>query len=423
MFQLILILFFSIFILIAINKRDFFEPAKLFTIIWIAQMILVKILFYETYEFSGFNFFYLFAAVTVVLIGSMLGQKFNFSNRINTNNTYELNISKANRLFYLILILSLIYPFVKISQYGFGVEFILNLNSLLEMNNVIANERYTGGEINTIFDQILLVFLYLAPLYGGYLQTFALKRKWIYYLVLLPPLFVAISQSMKAGFISSVFMFLASRIISFKLHTGEFPKITLKGVGKTAFAFALFLGILFFSMLLRTDGIDAENVRSIGYRFVNYALGHMVAFDEWLTNLYDPNTPFELKTFYGISNVLGIGERMQGVFDDFIDYSNASFPDEMVTNVFSVFRSLIEDFGVLGSLFFLVIFGYLSGVSYKALLEKPMMSCFNTVFIISIYIFIFYSFITSFWSYTSYIAAFFLFYIVLRMIHSRVAFE
>jgi oligosaccharide repeat unit polymerase len=352
MLQLILIIFFSAFILIAINKRDLFEPAKLFAIIWIAQMILVKIIFNETYNFTGLNFIYLFISVVVVLIGSVLGQQHVISDKVITTNTYELNITKANRLFYLILILSLIYPFVKISQYGFGVEFILNLNSLLEMNNVIANERYTGGEINTLFDQILLIFLYLAPLYGGYLQTFAQKRKWIYYLVLLPPLFVAISQSMKAGFISSVFMFLASRIVSYRLYTGEFPKITFKVVSKAVFAFTFFLGILFFSMLLRTDGIDSENIRSIAYRFVNYALGHMVAFDVWLNDLYDPNTPFELKTFYGISNVIGLGERMQGVFDEFIDYSNVNFPDEMVTNVFSVFRFLIEDFGVIGSQFF-----------------------------------------------------------------------
>ena len=287
MIQLLLILFFSAFILVSINKRDLFEPAKLFTIIWIVQMVLVTIIFNQTYKFSGFNFFYLFAAVVVVLIGSTIGLQYKLPNRINTIDVYELNFGKANRLFYIITFLSFLYPFVKISQYGFGVNFLLNVDSLLEMNNEISNERYTGGEINTIFDQILLVFLYLAPLYGGYLLTYATKRKWIYYLVLIPPLFVALTQAMKLGLISSVFMFLASRIISIKLHTGEFPKLTFKGVNKIVFVAILFLGILFFSMLLRTDAINLENVKSIGYRFVNYALGHMVAFDVWLTDLYD----------------------------------------------------------------------------------------------------------------------------------------
>ena len=82
MFQLILILFFSAFILIAINKRDLFEPAKLFAIIWIAQMILVKIIFNETYNFTGLNFIYLFISVVVVLIGSVLGQQHVISDKV-----------------------------------------------------------------------------------------------------------------------------------------------------------------------------------------------------------------------------------------------------------------------------------------------------------------------------------------------------
>lgn len=421
MFQLILILFFSAFILIAINKRDLFEPAKLFAIIWIFQMVLVKILFSETYQFSGQNFLYLFVAIIVVLLGSTLGKNVVFSNNSHIN-SYELNLSKANVFFYIITALSFLYPFVKMSQYGFGLNFMLNVNSLLEMNNEISNERYSGDEINTLFDQVLLVFLYLAPLVGGYLITFATKRKWIYYLVLVPPLFVALTQAMKLGFISSVFMFLASRIISIKFQTGFFPKITFQRLKKTLLIAFLFFSLLFFSMLLRTDGINQENIKSIGYRFVNYALGHMVAFDVWLTDLYNPNTPFELKTFYGISNVIGLGERMQGVFDDFIDYSNANFPEEMVTNVFSVFRFLIEDFGVYGSLFFLFVFGILTGFSYS-ISEKGCFSILNTTFLVSSYVYVFFSLFTSFWSYTSYIVAFFMFYIVLRMIHRRVEVE
>lgn len=417
MLELFLILFFSIFILISVKRREIFEPAKLFTIIWIVQIILTAFLFNNAYVFSGLNFIYMFTCIVVILIGSSIGKSFKGLKKVESNNT-EFNICRANRLFYTITILAFIYPFVKISQYGFGINFFLNLNSLLEMNNVIANERYTGAEINTLFDQILLVFLYLAPLYGGYVLAYATKRKWIYYLVLIPPLLVAITQSMKAGFISSVFMFLASRAVSIKIYSSQFPVITFKTIVKAVFAGLLFFGVLFFSMLLRTNEINAETIEMIGYRFMNYSLGHMVAFDVWLNNLYDPNTPFELKTFYGISNLLGIGERIQGVFGDFIDYSNANFPESMVTNVFSLFRFLIEDFGIFGSFIFLFLFGVLSGYSF-AILDRCRFSNISIVILTSSYAYILFSLFSSLWAYTSYIATFILFYFILKISYSK----
>ncbi|MCE5331067.1 MAG: oligosaccharide repeat unit polymerase [Bacteroidales bacterium] len=404
----------AIILLFIIKDRSIIEPAKLFSVYWLIQIILIPFLFSQVYEFTGTVFLYIQCACIIFLISSTIGKAWaNYSDQQTERFIFQEERSKTILIF--ISILGLIYPFVQISRYGFGIQNFFNLNQLLEMNNSIAGDRYAGEEQSTLLDQLLLVFVYLAPLYGGYISTFITnKGKWILFIVFIPPLIVALSQAMKAGFIASVFLWFSGKIVSMYSADKPFPKLNIKLIVKISLLIILFFGLLFFSMLLRTDEINAESVKLISYRFINYAFGHLPAIDSWFSNNWNTDFPFELKTFYGISNYLGLANRELGVFTEFLSYGNDKIHEEMVTNVYTVFRFIIEDFGPFGSGFFIAIMGIISGHSLVTIKKRPD-SFVSKVVISSFLFFILYSFATSVWAYTSYIVVFIAFYFILRL--------
>jgi len=350
----------------------------------------------------------------VMLLTSSVGKAIATSSGIKINRI-EFFEQRSKLIFIVIIILAFIYPFFQLAHYGFNIQYFFNIEQLLDMNNTIAADRYSGAEEFTILDQFLLVFVYLAPIYSGYISTFFEKRKQLFfYIAFLPPLIVALSQSMKAGFIASVFLWLTGKIVSIYSSDKPFPKVNFKLVVIAGLIGTLFLGLLFFSMLLRTNEISFETIGFISNRFLNYAFGHLVAFDDWIITGWNAYFPFELKTFYGISNYLGFASREQGVFNEFFTYGNGNVSGEMVTNVYTAFRFIIEDFGLLGSFVFIGIMGLISGFSFVKIRNNPN-SIFSKVLLSSFLFFIFYSFATSVWAYTSYIVVFFLFYLILKL--------
>lgn len=90
-------------------------------------------------------------------------------------------------------------------------------------------------------------------------------------------------------------------------------------------------------MILRTGRIDNEIIQVIERKFINYSVSHLSAFDIWYSTNNVVNYSFGIKTFYGISNAIGLVNREQGVFTDFVTCGNR-YNNDIRTNVYSVFR-------------------------------------------------------------------------------------
>jgi len=412
--MILLTTIFSLILLFLIRKRSILEPAKIFSLYWLIQLILIPIFFFNVYDFQGLAFLYILVSIVIMLYTSTIGKAIATSSGI-TNNRIEFDDKRSKLILVLVIILAFVYPFYQLAHYGFSIQDFLNINQLLEMNNTIAADRYSGAEEFTILDQLLLVFVYLAPLYAGYISTFFEKKKQIFfYIAFLPALIVALSQSMKAGFIASVFLWLTGKIVAMYSADKQLPKLNTKIIVISILIILVFLGLLFFSMLLRTNEINSDTISFISYRFVNYGFGHLVAFDDWILTGWNSYYPFELKTFYGISNYLGLASREQGVFTEFFSYGNGNVSGEMVTNVYTAFRFLIEDFGFFGSFIFFCFLGLFSGFSFMKIKNNPNTIAWEVIHSAFLF-FIFYSFATSVWAYTSYIVVFFLFYLILKL--------
>ena len=179
-----------------------------------------------------------------------------------------------------------------------------------------------------------------------------------------------------------------------------------------------FFVILFSSMVFRTGEVSERTILDISEKFFTYALGHFHCFDIWFTSYEPANYTYGTKTLMGISNLLGLEERGQGIYAEYMQVGKNGYHG--ISNVFTAFRPLIEDFGEAGSYAVMFVLGFLSKLSLKYLTAGRMIFL-NQTLLSAIYAYLIWSFAASFFAYTSYLAMFFLAYFLFRMLQTETA--
>jgi len=236
--------------------------------------------------------------------------------------------------------------------------------------------------------------------------------KTVSLLSVIPCVFVAFTQAMKMGMITSVFLWICGFLIcsysynlSLKIKTKYIIILTSSGF--------LFFGLLFLSMILRTGELSERIVEDITNKFYTYAFGYVPCFDIWFDNNNISEYTYGAKTFFGISNALGILERAAGIYQEWIPFGKDGFKGE--SNVYTVFRVLVEDFGPAPSCLVLMGLGGLSSITTQNI--RAHYNIFISQIVLSaIYAYILWSFVTSFFAYTSYLAMFVVVYILLHFV-------
>lgn len=163
--------------------------------------------------------------------------------------------------------------------------------------------------------------------------------------------------------------------------------------------------LLIFSMMLRIGEINSSTLSVVLQKFIIYAFGDVQSFDTWISTYYKPSDGMSLgaQTFLGISNLIGVAVKTQGVY--------SSLPGT-ASNVYTAFRGVVSDFGIIGGIVFTSILGFFIGASIKTIRDS-IMPRFSIFFVVQgIFFFIFGMFVSP-WTYLSYILAVFVFYFYL----------
>ena len=272
-----------------------------------------------------------------------------------------------------------------------------------------------GGVTNAV-NQLFLVFCYVAPLFGGFCYRWVGKwTRFVCILTLIPGIFIAMTQSMKMGMITGFVLWFSGYLVS-SFSYGITVQIKLKYIFFTGVGIIIFFAILFSSMVFRTGEISERSITDISQKFITYALGHFHCFEMWFTT-YEPTVySYGTKTFLGISNVIGLEDKIQGVYQEYHQIGQNGYYG--ISNIFTIFRSLIEDFGESGTYLVMFILGFFSKLSLKNLISRRNIFA-NQVLITAAYAYLLWSFATSFFAYTSYIATFFVAYFLFMIFQKK----
>jgi oligosaccharide repeat unit polymerase len=126
--------------------------------------------------------------------------------------------------------------------------------------------------------------------------------------------------------------------------------------------FTFYFGTIL-TALLRVGNLDSN--LDISSKTTNYFIGFLPAFSEWIeefiVNYGKEDLTLGAYTFAGIYELLGFGVRQQGLIQEFVSYGDSVGG---TTNIYTVFRFLIMDYGLFGSLFLTLSLGFTMPLIY-----------------------------------------------------------
>lgn len=122
---------------------------------------------------------------------------------------------------------------------------------------------------------------------------------------------------------------------------------------------------------------------------------------------------YGVMTFCGIFNGLGLTKRQKGICQDFVYFGRLD--KTMRSNVYTIFRMLIDDFGIVGALVFLLLLGFASAKAI-VFIKKRKMIFLSQAFLVAVYSYVMWGFVASIWAYTSIICAYGLTFLIFSIL-------
>ncbi len=280
-------------------------------------------------------------------------------------------------VFYATTLSSLLFLVLNLVVQGFSLrELFIDLYASA---SAYADLVYSESVKINIFDRFGVVFAYSGAILGGLIFSYSTKkaRRFILVLSFLPAIFTAVVQSSKGTLFLSVVFFYAG-ILVYRLSAGNlylFEKGNIKALTFCALVLVLITTVSFMSRGL--DSIeDSEEVRGMLLaRFASYSSGHIYGFSDWFaffigkpSAIVYPHegTAYGFYTLTPIFKMLGSHKVTPlGIFDDYYSYG-----DLLAGNIYTMFRGLILDFGIVGSVLFMFSIGFLLHSAFYSMLCK-----------------------------------------------------
>ncbi|TCD02748.1 O-antigen polymerase [Pedobacter psychroterrae] len=317
------------------------------------------------------------------------------------------------------ILISLFGSVMHLFAQGFGLMDVFN-NPVLVASK-FADARYNDTLAYTPFGPISLLFSNISVIVGGLIfgSVQASKNKKILF-AFLPSVIILLTQSSKGLFFQSVFLFLGSILVT-KLYANELKIFSFKIILRVIIIVSIFLVLIAVSFLSRglkdvdDFGVLLDNFRIL---FATYFFTHIYGFSDWFTAFTGGRAAFNYDTshyYFGFYTFTAIFEffgsnkvTSQGVYDEFFMYK-----DLLESNIYTIFRGMIMDFGIIGSLIFMLVNGFFLHLVFYVFLRRNR-PVFTVVMVIFMVEYFYISFIISLLTWSIIPLTFLVCYLILK---------
>ncbi len=433
------------FILLAITarflKKSWLAPGAFISLYWLIA-IAAPLLFSPYNNVSLGAVSWIFVSTLTVLFGDLAGS---IKRPKQQPDQRSLIFSTSQVTFISIIVISCtiigISSFVIILKLAaHNLSNLLSIQKLLDIAQNIAAQKHTNT-YKPFITQFLNSFIYAGPLFGGLLVAIERSRRHLIIgiLSMFPALLMTVIFTLR-GYILVATVLWISSFLAMQVLLGNdkiFTKrylisgfigivlifIIIIGAGIARFGIAdirnanriesirneiiiISEGIARFGIDIRNaNGIESIRNEKVYIDFNICAFGHMETFSNWFEKraLKIKKPTLGAYTFAGIFDRLGIRDRFHGLYNEYVVLTKGG-----KSNIYTVFRGLLEDFTPLGSIGLLFIIAFVTSRVYQRILQgkagtMPLLAAF--------YATVLWSFSCSIWIWNSVIAAFILFYI------------
>ena len=354
----------------------FISPASIYAIAWfLFTFIPLLLMFYA--PINSLAIIYISASTFVFLLSAV---PFDWKNaRLKNSKKIEvtalLQSKFMSRALSLSVVASVVLSLATLVNHGFSLDRIFL--ELLATSGQYAAERGSEQTAYGLIGVLSIFFTYLCPALGG-LQFNGDRRSSSFVLSMTPCVLTMLTQSAKIVFLVGFCLYIGgacvASIYSGKLELPKFKINTKIVLGALLLPCAVLVS--FVSRLGLNDASDFSDVLDpLFFSIRSYTVAGLYAFADFFAftihapaaSVYrDDYHSFGAFSFASIFNMVGIGKE----FPPGMYYETAWYADRFETNIFTFFRGLIYDFGVLGSLYALFVLGLVFHYLTHRLLTK-----------------------------------------------------
>jgi oligosaccharide repeat unit polymerase len=266
------------------------------------------------------------------------------------------------------------------------------IRSPISVGNSYLALRYTDGLQTNAAAQIAVIFNYAGASLGGVAvatRTRVAPQMALGAVALLPSLMMLVLYADKGTLLLAISYFLAGIIVS-HVARGETGLLTKRSAIIAIFAAMALIPIILGALIIKATGgswnDDSDMLASLHFYLVSYGGAHLFTFSDWLANYLAGTTAYAdpeshtwgYWTFLGLGRLLNPDAVVAGYYAEYF-----KIPGVLMSNIYTMFRGLIYDFGVVGSLLFMAAAGAIASEAYRFMLRDA-----HSPLAQSIYIFI-----------------------------------
>lgn len=361
----------SLALWIRFHSKSWLAPGAFFALYW--SIIVSTCLFAApNYTVLPGGVWWILASVLAVYAGNLLatnGRIIPLKLGTVASRVY-FSVRATRYLLLCSILLGLAGPLITMKAFGYHLKILFSLQALVRMGHELAVARYTGVYDPPLATQLALVFVYSAPLLGGLLFAFGSSKldKGVGILAFIPSIVNSLIHAAFAGVFLSAALWLAAYFTGLVLLNRGRVTLFCRShlLMGTAFGLLVFLAY-FFTRVIRYQALTGERIAIIFNRLQPQLFGHIAAFTRWFhESWYNSTSPsFGAYTLAGLFDFLGLHERVLGLYPE-----PTTVGPGATTNIYTIFRGLIQDFTLPGSLVILFILGALAGRAYYRLAQS-----------------------------------------------------
>lgn len=247
---------------------------------------------------------------------------------------------------------------------GYAISSLLSLDIIMTIARDFSVARYSDNFTLPLFVNMLVAPTYLGAILGGawfFCSKTPRKRLWGL-LPFVPAGLQALIMTTRTSLVAPLLFYISTFMAVSVLHPSLWKRWRVKQVIRAGLLLMVAIGVYAGLQILRDALTIGEMNIAIEKSKVGF-LGSPSVFSQWFEQTWfaDPNPSWGVYSVAGLFNFFGIAPRELGIFPvgQFVG------SEGWISNVYTVFRGLIEDFTLPGTLIVLCFIGSIAGFSYK----------------------------------------------------------
>ena len=366
-----------------------YTPSTFYSYFWFLITFLPMIILINI-PISPIAIFYIFIGSILFSLPSLFFNWSLASKSLEKNSKSTINSFKSKffkKIFFVTFFLSIYFLLLMLIQNGLNLtSFLLDF---LGASTQFANNRTLYDYQYGLVGQLTTMFPFVVVIMGSFISFFSNNKRSKLLIFLLSMFPITLSMLLQSSKILLLYglLFYISVYIFLKLYTRDSNFINKKNLKRVIYFLIFFSPILLIAFRSR-EGYHEIGVFEIGPLLFSYLFGSIYAFCDffsWYMGFSSIDTyVIESNLTFGYYSFKPLFEFFGGTKVFPIGYYEKAFNYEyfIQSNIFTYFRQLIQDFGVLGSLLFILLMGIIIHYFYYLLHRMRTPFFFIVIFIV-----------------------------------------